>query len=57
MKVELKDYISGILQSSPEGADIEFEVCLYANGTVAYEETGNKIKFTVCNVKEVKNEN
>ncbi len=46
----LKDYIKGVLRESEEG-DIEFEINLYADGTVAGEETGNKIRFTIANVK------
>ena len=54
--ITLKEYVSEVLRASPEGADVEFEVNLYPNGSVAGEETGNKVRFTVCNVKEAKND-
>ncbi len=47
----LKDYIARVLKETPPEQTIELEVNLYADGTVADEETGNKVKFTILNVK------
>jgi hypothetical protein len=49
--MKLKDYIAIVMHETPGIEEVTLEVNLYADTSVADQETGNKVKFTL-----VKNE-
>lgn len=49
--MKLKDFIKSVLDSSPGGVDVFFDIGLTPDGFVD-DSSLNRIHFTVCNIKD-----